>query len=94
MCNCISEIETMVLERMKDQKQKFGTVNKASFKHQGFNFKDGSTSLYNDIEYEMTNRKKDGSTGATRNYTVAIYHSYCPFCGEKQRKEEAEKQQP
>ncbi len=92
MCNCISDIEVMVLDKMKEDKKAFGVVNKASFKNIGYSFgANGGEKLYNEVEYEMTNKKKDGSIGATKNYRISIYHTYCPFCGEKLIKDEEEK---
>ncbi len=83
MCNCISEIEKKALYKLKEDKAQFGNVTEAAFKHKAFSFKSGNDVIYNDIEYIMTNKKKDGSTGATKKYTISMYHSYCPFCGEE-----------
>lgn len=94
MCNCIKDIETKAFEKLKNDKSKFGVVNSAEFITVGFDLMNGGVRLYNDITYEMTNKKKDGSVGSTRNYSISVYHTYCPFCGEKQIKDELEKTEP
>ena len=81
MCDCIEKIEKQVFDKLKKDKENNGIVNKASFKEKGYDLTNGTIRLYNEVEYEMTNKKVNGTLGATRNYTVSIYHSFCPFCG-------------
>lgn len=84
MCDCIDTTEKIVFEKLKKDNEKNGIVNEVAFRQKSFRLsKGGGIFLYNDIEYEMTNVKKDGSHGATRKYTVSMYHSYCPFCGKE-----------
>jgi hypothetical protein len=83
MCDCIDTLNEKVLAKMKEDKKGIGIVNEGSLQNMGLSFSGGGWRTYNPFKYEMTNKKKDGSLGATRNYEVSIYHSYCPFCGEK-----------
>jgi hypothetical protein len=84
MCDCIKNLKTSVIEKLTSDKKGVGIVNSGDLKNYGFSF--GKTSFmqtYNEFQYEMTNKKKDGSLGATKKHTISIYHTYCPFCGEK-----------
>lgn len=81
MCNCITEIEKVVFEKLKKDKENVGIVNTVSMKQIAFVYaKNGSyCNTYNDLEYEMTNVKKDKSIGATKKYTISMHHTFCPF---------------
>ncbi len=73
-----------VIEKLTSDKKGVGIVNSGDLKNYGFSFgKISFMQTYNEFQYEMTNKKKDGSLGATKKHTISIYHTYCPFCGEK-----------
>lgn len=89
MCDCIKRLNGELLIYVEKDKESVGIVNKGQLQHMGLSLTGKSGwRTYQEFEYEMTNKKKDGSMGATRNYKLSIYHTFCPFCGEKYQKED------
>jgi hypothetical protein len=88
MCNCIKETTNRVLNHLREQcKDKaiigdFGTMcvtsisfpptDRASWYQSG-----------QELEYQYTPIKKDGSLGKEINKRISLIHRFCPFCGEK-----------
>lgn len=85
MCNCIKDLDEKLLAKMKEEKKANGIVNEGSLQNMGLSFANpgGGWRTYQVFKYEMTNKKKNGTLGATRNYEISMYHTFCPFCGEK-----------
>lgn len=84
MCNCITEIEKMAFDKVKQQNE--GEFTKGALIQTGFQIRNNKITDRTTIsEYEFTfaPKKKDGTIGKPKKQTVNIVHSYCPFCGEK-----------
>jgi len=84
MCNCIEKTETAVIDKMKKDNEGKAIIGDGSYQHMGMSFANGGGwKTYQEFEYEFTPIKKDGTNGRQIKKRVSIYHSYCPFCGEK-----------
>lgn len=70
MCNCIQETEKKTTELLIKKNPDKQVLN-VELVEIGFSFKGSQT--YNTIKYTLNNKKK----------SINIYHTYCPFCGEK-----------
>jgi len=87
MCDCIKNIEDKTLETLRENNE--GIFEKANgllcvhFPIVKNKFLDRKT--YNDYEFSFTPIKKDGTPGKPKKKTIAIAHTYCPFCGEKHK---------
>lgn len=70
MCNCITktENETLLLLQKKNPDKE---VSRTDMQEVGFSMKGSVT--FNTIKYHISGKTK----------SIHIYHSYCPFCGEK-----------
>lgn len=79
-CNCIQEaqdsIKKMLIE--KGQNIKGYEVDNVFFKHLSYFPKHR---LYSTIEYKESFEKKDGSQSIPKKKDIAVFYSYCPFCG-------------
>jgi hypothetical protein len=82
-CNCISDIENKVLDKLTNDKA--GLVNSVKMQNMGLSFDDPENGWRTSqpIEYEFRPLKKDGSYGKVAKKTVEMYHTFCPFCGVK-----------
>lgn len=81
-CNCFSETEERIKAHVIEQGMFKKPVKSASLKGVAMTLSSstlGSRS-YQDIEIELEGQKKKP--------TIAIYHTYCPFCGVKVEKDD------
>ena len=46
-------------------------------------YKSFAGGLYSNYIFKSTFEKKDGTESRPKNEHVAIFYSYCPFCGKK-----------
>lgn len=84
MCDCIKQLNEKILEKMQEDNKNNGVIEEGELQNMGLSFgKPGGWRTYQPFEYKMTNKKVNGTLGVTRKHTISIYHSYCPFCGEK-----------
>lgn len=94
MCNCITEVTKTGFEHLQ-QKHRKDKLDNPRLLHVSYHFGNVSyMSTYNELQYECTPRKSDGTMGKTIKKTLSMMHSFCPFCGEKYIKEEEMKEVP
>lgn len=94
MCNCIKEVSEVGMKNLQD---KFPTDRIDHGQMLCVSFVFGETThmaTYNDLQYQHTPRKKDGTLGKPRNKTVALLHIFCPYCGLPYDKEDGMKDVP
>jgi hypothetical protein len=85
MCNCITDIEVKVLDKLKNESG--GDISDLEMKNTGFSFGENPRQrTFNDVQYKLTPKKKDGAMGKAVTKSISVYHTYCPFCGSKQIK--------
>lgn len=97
MCKCIQAIEKKVKKMKEKDYGSSGVVGTVKILNRALaltGLKPGSWFTYNDIEYEFTPQKKDGTMGKIRNRTVAMHHNFCPWCGKKYEQEKKDKMKP
>jgi len=76
MCNCIDELEKKIANHLTEKKAYRKPIKKVEMLGKGFTIGEG-VSLRTKTDFEVTlegQKKKDN---------VPVFHSYCPFCGEK-----------
>lgn len=98
MCNCINELTSKLLEKVKeDAKEKEWTIldyptpgleNVTFF----LGKKDGTiqvepTQLTTEFTFSYTFKKKDKTQSSHRNGKIRMAFTYCPFCGQPYKKE-------
>lgn len=85
MCDCIKKIEHGTIKTLKENND--GEFEKARgllcVQIPIVNNRFLNMRTYNDYEFYFTPVKKDGTTGKPKKKTIAIAHTYCPFCGKK-----------
>ena len=86
-CNCIKTVPEKVVD-YKTKKQNYPRgfkIVETSWEHSSIYPK---ARLYVNFIIQSTFTKVDGTESKPRNDTIAIFFTYCPFCGEKYEKEE------
>lgn len=82
MCKCIPQVEDNITKHIVETKKE--TLFSGRLKNVGISFsKNSHVRTYNEFEYEGQREKKDGTPSKRFTRRVSIYHTYCPFCGEK-----------
>ena len=76
MCNCIKEIEVRVLNHLRNKNEYKKPIESVRMEGMGFLMGD-SISMNTKTNFIIT------LTGQKKKHTVPVFHSYCPFCGEK-----------
>lgn len=90
MCNCIAKAEEAAMVHLKEKSGE-NMVESGHLLHVGYSFgKVSYRATYNEFEYQFTPKKKDGTFGKTIKKQLSIYHSHCPYCGEKYVKDAEE----
>lgn len=77
MCNCISDIESKLTEKMKEQYPDYEVVETVTFQNLSFLFQKGVYVLNNPVLGRVRRGKQ------IRKFDTSMLPSYCPFCGEK-----------
>ena len=76
MCNCIDELEKKVAEHLTEKKTYKKPITKVEMLGKRFTLGEGvSIKTKNDFEVTLEGQKK--------KVKVPVFHSFCPFCGEK-----------
>lgn len=89
MCNCINcikEAKQRTIEFLVNEQKDKSIINqeKCNFSHITLSLGDNIRwRTYQEFHYRIAPIKKDGSIGKEKEKTISIYHSFCPFCGEK-----------
>lgn len=78
MCKCIDEISEKLREHYDGKfKKPIESVKLQTL----LNFTRGSVDTYTEVKIALSGQKKEE--------TLSLAHTYCPFCGERKRKEAA-----
>lgn len=88
MCDCITKVETNLLNHLKEQNPTKTYEETNSFEGTGFQTK---TLLFDSMQYALSQEikvkssftKVNGEQSKPKTETFKITHSFCPFCGEK-----------
>lgn len=89
MCNCIQETEQRYKEHLKKNDPVFKDMGdfEVGFVNKAWLFDRKGTALALPIEVEWKHIAKSGKA-STKRKTSNFIVEYCPFCGEKQSKED------
>lgn len=82
-CDCLKETAKLIIDKIssKETNPKGYKIIQGDWEHKSWYPKVRLYSNY--IILETVFEKKDGTTSKPRKEHVAIYYSYCPFCGKK-----------
>lgn len=89
MCNCIKDIEAKVLALIQEKAGESAKISDAVYQNIGLFSKEAENPTFSEVEYKLTPLKKNGTQGKTIRKTIAIFHGYCPHCGEKYQRKPA-----
>jgi len=85
MCNCIKELKDKSLTKLRENHPNDVIGDDVEISNTGIIF---STPIrvasYNELEYKLKRRKKDGTLMKSINKRISLMHNYCPWCGERQ----------
>jgi hypothetical protein len=90
MCNCIKTTKEMTLAKLREiaatQTPPVVIGDEVELLGTGLTIKNNTMLFvtHNELKYTRQDTKKDGSLGQPKKVIMAIIHSFCPFCGEKQ----------
>jgi hypothetical protein len=87
MCNCVKELPPKIIDQLQDREKGKAKLGTGRLLTTGLTFPKGNKESWyqtgQQLEYEYTPIKKDGSFGKQINKTIQLVHHFCPFCGEK-----------
>jgi len=88
MCNCIEETEQRYKEHLKNNDPTFKGIEdfEVDFLNKAHMFSSGKTELTLPLEITWKHTAKSGRV-STKRKTEHFAMKYCPFCGEKTKKE-------
>jgi len=84
-CDCLKKVSELAVKHVTD------TSTLKSFKVKDFRWKNSSIypkqRIYSVIELNYTFERVDGNESKTKNDSISIFYTYCPFCGLKYENE-------
>lgn len=88
MCNCIKETEQRYKEHLKKNDPTFKDIEdfEVGFVNKAIIFSKGTVDLVLPLEVSWKHTAKSGRV-STKRKKQSFMMDYCPFCGEKKKKE-------
>lgn len=84
MCDCLTKATDSAMEVAISRNE--GGIIKRDLIQVGWPIKNGATgpqTTFTEFEYTFVPMKKDGSLAKPKKKIINLFHSFCPFCGEK-----------
>lgn len=95
MCDCIEKVEKMIAEKQLSENpgaELFDKSQKGTMLHTGYSFsKNPGRRTYNEVEVNISVKKKNGQFSRFKRKRISVYATYCPFCGKKHNYEDTSK---